>query len=384
MFDNGKNFTRPVFMSIQKEFSPPGAEGGDIEISDSCAIDSNPLVSVVIITYNHVRYIREALDSVLMQQTDFLYEICLGEDGSTDGTRQICEEYGRRYPDKIRLFLRDRTIPARQNYKVPFMHNWVETLNACRGKYIAFLDGDDYWTNPRKLQSQAGLMESDPGLAVCAHYTLNIREERPWLAGAIPQMPVDRFSLDDVLKRNVENLHTSSWMVRRNKSVDWQVFANSNFGDLPVLVSSLLGGEGRVLPQVMSVYRIHTGGIFGPLSDSVRLCQNIALWALLRRITPSESLYAVDFGAVRTWTRLVAEYRKEGQLGESVKVFRCALSAITELQACRSSERVYLKLLAIEALLFPRLQGIRNRINRWRAAKALPASREPYSIGKHG
>src|SRR2546425_11408599 len=97
------------------------ASHGDVEYGGLSRVPEEPTVSVLMVTYQHARFIREALDSVLIQKVRFPFEICLGEDGSTDGTREICIEYAQRYPDKIRLFLRDRANPSRKLFSAPFM-----------------------------------------------------------------------------------------------------------------------------------------------------------------------------------------------------------------------------------------------------------------------
>src|SRR5579864_5044611 len=103
-------------------------------------------LSVMMITYNHERFIAQALDSILAQQVNFDYEIVVGEDCSADGTRAILMDFHRRYPSRIVPFLRDRNMGA--------MPNFESTLRACRGQYLALLEGDDYWTSPDKLQRQ--------------------------------------------------------------------------------------------------------------------------------------------------------------------------------------------------------------------------------------
>lgn len=130
-----------------------------------------PTVSVLMITYNHEKFIRQALDSILMQEVNFEYEICIGEDESTDGTSEICKDYAKRFPEKIRLFLRERKNHERDLYKAPFMFNFTETLKACRGKYVAFLEGDDFWSSPHKLQRQVDVMENNPEYTMCFHNT---------------------------------------------------------------------------------------------------------------------------------------------------------------------------------------------------------------------
>lgn len=119
----------------------------------------NLLVSVCMTTYNHEPYLREAIEGVLVQQTDFDVELVLGEDCSTDGTRRVCEAYAAKYPDRIRLVTSSENVGWRANYR--------RTFEACRGKYVAYLDGDDWWCDPHKLQRQVELMEADPECGMC-------------------------------------------------------------------------------------------------------------------------------------------------------------------------------------------------------------------------
>lgn len=113
-----------------------------------------PLVSVCMITYNHEPYIAQAIESVLMQQTDFPVELVIGEDCSTDNTRAIVCDYRERYPRRIHLLLPE--------YNLGMFPNFVATLQACDGRYIALLEGDDYWTDPFKLQKQVDFLEVHP------------------------------------------------------------------------------------------------------------------------------------------------------------------------------------------------------------------------------
>lgn len=109
-------------------------------------------VSVGILTYNQAQYIRQCLDSVLMQEVDFDYEIVVGDDASSDGTQEILREYATRYPDKFVLLLGENNEGISMNYK--------KVLSACKGEYIALCEGDDYWTDPHKLQIQLDFLES--------------------------------------------------------------------------------------------------------------------------------------------------------------------------------------------------------------------------------
>ncbi len=119
-------------------------------------------LSVLFITYNHEDYVRQALDSVLMQEVDFEYEIVVGEDCSTDATRDILLEYRDRYPDRIKLLFREK------NFGRPTM-NVYDTGMHCTGDYIAFLEGDDYWTDERKLMKQVRFLDEHPDHMGCTH-----------------------------------------------------------------------------------------------------------------------------------------------------------------------------------------------------------------------
>ena len=99
-------------------------------------MNTNPLLSVLIITYNHEKFIGKALDSALGQKTNFDYEIVIGEDCSTDKTRQILLEYKKKYPRKVKLVLQEKNVGPNENF--------IDTYMACTGKYIAMLEGDDY------------------------------------------------------------------------------------------------------------------------------------------------------------------------------------------------------------------------------------------------
>ncbi|MCD4674136.1 MAG: glycosyltransferase, partial [Anaerolineaceae bacterium] len=132
------------------------------EISDPAVLSKTPLVSVNIVTYNHEPYIAQAIEGALMQKTNFPYEVLIGEDDSSDGTREICKEYAAKYPDKIRLFLNDRRNVIYVNEQPTGRWNFINLLKNSKGKYISFCEGDDYWHHPKKLQMQVDYLETHP------------------------------------------------------------------------------------------------------------------------------------------------------------------------------------------------------------------------------
>lgn len=121
--------------------------------------NDNIMVSVYMLTFNHEKYIRKAIDSVLMQKVNFEYELVIGDDASTDGTKKIIQEYARKYPKTIRAYCRKKNIGA--------LRNSNSIKHKCRGKYLACLEGDDYWNIDNKLQLQVEFLEDHPEFILC-------------------------------------------------------------------------------------------------------------------------------------------------------------------------------------------------------------------------
>ena len=124
-----------------------------------------PLVSICCITYNHKEYIRDALDGFLSQRTDFPYEILINDDASTDGTADIIREYEQKYPEKIRALLQTENQYSKGITNPSGAFNFPRV----RGRYVAMGEGDDYWTDPEKLQKQVDYMEAHPDCSLCFH-----------------------------------------------------------------------------------------------------------------------------------------------------------------------------------------------------------------------
>lgn len=221
---------------------------------------TNIMVSVCMITYNHERFIAQAIESALMQETDFSVELVIGEDCSTDGTRAIVMEYAQRYPDRIRPLLRERNLGM--------ITNFVATLQACRGKYIALLEGDDYWTDPHKLQKQVEFLEAHPECSICFHNAMVEYEDssRPARTYCPPNQKTVS-TLEDILERNL--IPTCSvmyhWGLVRELP-EW--FFRLRMGDWPLHVLHAQHGKIGYVDRVMGVYRIHLGSIYS-LSDKL-------------------------------------------------------------------------------------------------------------------
>lgn len=207
-------------------------------------------LSVCMITYNHEKYIAQAVESALMQKTDFDYEIVIGEDCSKDNTRQILIEYQLKYPQKIKLLLNDENIGMNQNF--------MQTLKTCRGEYIAILDGDDYWTSPQKLQMQVDYLEKNCDLTICFH-KVKILKNGKLINDYITKVPAEETTIIDLANSNY--IHTVSCVFKNNlfgEFPDW--FKLCPVADYVVHLLNAQYGKIKYIDKEMAVYRIHEGG----------------------------------------------------------------------------------------------------------------------------
>jgi glycosyltransferase involved in cell wall biosynthesis len=208
-----------------------------------------PLVSVRIITYNHEKYIEQCLEGILMQHTDFAFEIVIGEHTSADRTQEIVLAYQEKYPDKIRVLNAGREISPIQNA--------MRVQQACRGKYHALCEGDDYWIDPLKLQKQVDFLETHPQVTMCFHNAFVTRQDifasRFYFAAAMKEI----LDYEDVY---LLSLPTGSLMGRcsvLSTLPEWR--ANIINGDRLLRLWCAHHGPLGYLADVMSVYRKHAG-----------------------------------------------------------------------------------------------------------------------------
>ena len=222
------------------------------------------MVSIFCITYNHSKFIAKALDGFLMQQCNFKTEIIIGDDCSTDGTAEIIDDYVARYPGRITRLKAPKNIGATQNV--------IRVALETKGKYVATCDGDDYWTDPYKLQKQVDFLENNPDYVMCCHYTreINFDDTEVFYMDFNP-VPL-KYSFSDliinkqvetctatILYRNIEpikNLYKNEWFLKCH--------ACDKF--LKLYCTWVTGKKIYVLPEVMSCYRRHPGGIWSPVS----------------------------------------------------------------------------------------------------------------------
>ena len=257
-----------------------------------------PLVSVCTITYNHENYINEAIDSFLMQETDFPFEVLISDDCSPDGTADVIRQYMEKFPNIINANLRDKNVGA--------AINGTENLQRAKGEYIALCEGDDYWTDPLKLQKQVSFLEG--------------HEEY-----VITYSDIQAFDSNGNLQKNYGGATRDVEAIELQKCISISTmttcFRNvlkefppedqcSRLGDL--FLWSLLGqyGKGKFLEDIKPTkYRVHEGGAFSKQTKQTKQ----EMWLIT-----SGSLYAYYN---RIGNKMLADYFLERNIKASISVF---------------------------------------------------------------
>lgn len=265
-----------------------------------------PKVSVSLLAYNHGAFIAQALDSILSQQGNFDYEIVIGEDCSQDNTREIVLSYQKNNPNKIRVFLSDKPLNDGKSGRL----NFVRNLKACRGEYLALLDGDDYWTSPHKLQKQVDYLDSDSSYAICFHNVLRLYENgslQPWNLSSFQK---ERYTLEDLLEGNF--IPTCSTMFR-NRLFDEipQWYYEAAMGDWPLHILNAHYGDIGFIDEIMGVHRIHGGSVWSSRNRVDLLHKSIRAAEIIQQGLSSEHREKIEYSIGRWFWEI-----KEIQLKE--------------------------------------------------------------------
>lgn len=236
-----------------------------------------PLVSVIVTTFNHEPYLAAALDAILSQRCDFGVEIIVGEDCSNDNTLAICRNYAEQHPDRIKLIASTENVGWRKNYR--------RCVEAASGQYVAFCDGDDYWCDEERLAEQVALMEQNRNIGLC--YTLaERRNEKGEIVGHFP-LGEGHTSLDAMLHDwCVENCTT---MARRDAVLDYYTTEKPEYRpewlteDLPMWLYVAAHYKVAYIGRVTAVHRVFADSVSHSTSLAKRLLfcdssSNIKLW----------------------------------------------------------------------------------------------------------
>lgn len=219
------------------------------------------LVNILCVTYNHVSYIRSALDGFLMQKTTFPVKIIVYDDASNDGTTEIVREYAERYPERIEAILSQENMYSKVDNFSVYIPNRIKPY--IKGKYIALCEGDDYWTDADKLQIQIDYLETHPECSLTAHASKWINYQSNEEYGYHPYTESRYLSGDEVILQRNGNLTTASLVMRREAYFRDSDYPVSNVGDFPIQLHAILLGRVYYFDREMCVYRFMHSGSWG-------------------------------------------------------------------------------------------------------------------------
>lgn len=234
------------------------------------------LVSITSLAYNHERYVRRALDSFVSQKTDFAFEILIHDDASTDGTAAIIREYEEKYPELM------RPVYQTENQHSKGVKVGVELHRRARGKYIAFCEADDYWTDPLKLQKQVDYLEAHPECSLCVHAAGTVDADGNPLPRMFRASEHDcDFDATDVILSGGGMFQTNTMLARREFMTSYPDFYyHSTVGDYPFQIYMGMCGKIHYLNEVLSVYRVQAVGswsasVLTSTEKTVKHCENM-------------------------------------------------------------------------------------------------------------
>ena len=207
------------------------------------------LVSVSMTTYNQEKYIAKAIESVVAQACNFRFELVIGEDCSTDNTREIVKKYAEQYPEIIRLVLGDKNVGSRQNAR--------NVRAVCQGKYLAYCEGDDYWMSPNKLQKQIDLIESDDTFKA-------VYSQVKWVDTDDNELGFSdntAGTLDFKQLLQVNPVHTCNLLIDRSVYTDsiMEILDRAPYGDYVIFLAAAFYGKIAYIDEVLAAYRRDVG-----------------------------------------------------------------------------------------------------------------------------
>jgi glycosyltransferase involved in cell wall biosynthesis len=272
--------------------------------------------SVLIPTYNQERVIGQAIESALSQVTNFAYEVVVAEDGSTDGTRSVACRYRDRFPDRVRVLMRERNLGLMGNLPQAFLE--------CRGDYVACLDGDDYWTSPEKLQRQVDFLDAHPDYSISFHNARMVWEDdsrEPILHSPPGRRPT--YHLEELLTHDF--ISTSTAVVRNHLVREFPTwYARLPVPDWPFFVLHAMHGKIGYLDENWSVYRQHPAGVYCRLADEKRMEQGAEVVRLFRDSLGPEWRHRLTAATHSRYLRLALYHRRKGNKSRAREFARMA------------------------------------------------------------
>lgn len=309
-----------------------------------------PLVTVCIFAFNHEKYITQAIESVLSQETNFEFEVLVGEDGSTDRTMDILLRFQKLNSKKLQILEQDQSKKIYINGIPTGRWNFINTLSCARGKYISLLDGDDYWTDTFKLQKQVDFLESNPEYSASFH-RVKVKDEFNNVTSLSEDFAKETFDLYDMTESVLIN--TCSFIMRK-KVIESETFLSllDHSRDYLVFLTAAQIGKIKFFHEVMGVYRIHAGGVWvGDKSNRKYLNHYQLICGIEKAFAGEDSAIISNFKKQKEWAlqNWIRDYLHSNEFSEGVyeKLIQTDMPIITELlyrEVC-AKNRKYEKLL---------------------------------------
>ena len=252
-------------------------------MAQSVTNNNEIMVSVDMPTYNHADYIVQAIESVLMQKVNFRYELVIGDDASTDGTQEVVIEYAKKYPDII--------VPLCHKKNVGIIKNSISIKKRLRGKYIAILEGDDFWIDENKLQKQVDFMEKHPEYSLCFTSTNIIKDT----TGGPVFTHRDILSIEDYLNhgKGLLGIPTPTMLFRNvfRENLKLLNYFNSFIGDRVIQTIMLQYGKFKYLPFKSATYRYitKTGTSYSGMKPCIKYENRIKFYKTCVHIVPKSA-----------------------------------------------------------------------------------------------
>jgi hypothetical protein len=240
-----------------------------------------PLVSVALRTYQHAPFVAQAIESVLLQEGSFDFELVIGEDCSLDGTREIVQRYAERFPERVRAVLPPQNVGHGEILR--------RVLEATRGRFIAYLDGDDYWTSAAKLRRQVDYLLEHEESVSCFHDASLVYDTAGTPSGVTtPALAESSFALEDILTECF--VPSPAMMFRREIIGALPAWAfDSAWIDWLIHIRCAELGPLGYIPEPLAAYRVHDGGMFSALDRITQIEEDLRFYERLRPELPDQA-----------------------------------------------------------------------------------------------
>lgn len=283
---------------------------------------ANPVLSIYVPVYNHEKYIEKALDSILMQKTRYSYEVLVGEDCSTDNTRKILKAYEAAHPGKLQVFYRERNT-----YQYGPIPNVTDLKMRMRGKYVIGLEGDDYWTDPNKIETQIRFLEEHPDFIAVAHNCVVVDENSNPRSEVYPECLDGEYTLDHI-RRGIMPGQLTTIMYRnvyKGAPPDSFLYKPLIVGDWKIAFYLVLHGKVQCIQKKMSAYRYVTtsGSSFSATYKSSFFPEeqfNRAMLEYAKERNDAEAIMCAEFYYFCNLTRGLR--RREISIKETIHYFK--------------------------------------------------------------